>query len=251
MCVINRKSKKSDTEIGISTVKAYRNAIVDLYKTQVSQKVNLHPHPGFGKTIQELMKSVKRDKVNRMKRNYIDRGREGFRTKSFTKEQLHAISDNHWKRKTKIHNALRDNMSDFNMRAMSLRGEHMRAVELPDIFIDDIDEQGHGECKAVITVLNRGKTNKYGNNEFAATLRAKDVLQCPQSKMALYFFYRFDIEDEELPNFETSENWFDIKLFRSEKARDKKWQCHIMHIYVLFKIVTKSVDFEPLKKRTL
>ena len=110
MCVINRKSKRSDKEIGVSTVKAYRNAIVDLHKTQDSQKDNSHPHPGFGKTIQELIKSVKRDKADRMKRNYIDSGREGFRMKSFTKEQLHAISEHHWKRKTKIHNALRDNM---------------------------------------------------------------------------------------------------------------------------------------------
>ena len=105
---------------------------------------------------------------------------------------------------------------------MSLRGEHMRAVELPDLFIDDIGEQGQGECKAVIAVLNKGKTNKYGNNEFAATLRAKDVLQCPQSKMAFYFLYRFDISDEELPNFESNENWFDIKLFRSSKTQEKK-----------------------------
>ena len=52
----------------------------------------------------------------------------------------------------------------------------MRAAELPDFFIDDIGEQGQGECNAVITVLNKGKINKYENNEFAATLRAKDVL---------------------------------------------------------------------------
>lgn len=71
-------------------------AIVDLYKIQVSQKVNSYLYPDFGKTIQEL-KSVKRDKVDRMKQNCIDHSREGFRMESFTKEQLHAVSDHHWK----------------------------------------------------------------------------------------------------------------------------------------------------------
>ena len=157
-----------------------------------------------------------------MKRNYVDRGREGFRMKSFTTEQLHAISNYHWNRTDKAHESLRDNMAEFNMRAMSLRGEHLRSVELPDLVIDDIGEQGHGECKAVITVLNRGKTNKYGNNEFAATFRSKDVYMCPQSKMAFYFFHRFDQSKEELPNFETNQSWFDIKLFRQSQAHLKK-----------------------------
>ena len=45
-------------------------------------------------------------------------------------------------------------MSEFNMRAMSLRGEHMRMLEFPDIFLDDIKGQGVGEYKAIICVLN-------------------------------------------------------------------------------------------------
>ena len=157
--------------------------------------------------------------------------------KSFTTEQLHAISNYHWNRTDKAHESLRDNMAEFNMRAMSLRGEHLRSVELPDLFIDDIGEQGHGECKAVITVLNRGKTNKYGNNEFAATFRSKDVYMCPQSKMAFYFFHRFDQSEEELPNFETNQSWFDIKLFRQSQAHLKKKKFPTMIIYVQFKNV--------------
>ena len=186
-CVINRKSKTSDREVGISTVKAYRNAVVDLYKTQVLLKINSHPHPGLGKTVSELIKSVKREKVDRMKRNYVDRGREGFRMKSFTTEQLHAISNYHWNRTDKACESLRENMAEFNMRAMSLRGEHLRSVELPDLFIDDIGEQGHGECKAVKTVLNRGKTNKYGNNEFAAMFRSKCI--CAHKVRWLFIFF--------------------------------------------------------------
>ena len=84
MCVIGRKSKNApDQEIGQSSILAYRNAIVDLYKTQRSQKVNSHPHPGEGKNIKKLLKTVKRDKIDSVKRNYEDCGRSDFRMKSF------------------------------------------------------------------------------------------------------------------------------------------------------------------------
>ena len=68
MCVIGRKSKNApDQEISLSSILAYRNAIVDLYKTQRSQKLNRQPHPGEGKNINNLLKSVKIDKSDHMK----------------------------------------------------------------------------------------------------------------------------------------------------------------------------------------
>ena len=73
MCVIGRKSKNaSDQEIGQSSILVYRNAIIDLYKTQRSQIRNSHPHPGEGKNIKNLLKSMKRDKTDHMKRNFED-----------------------------------------------------------------------------------------------------------------------------------------------------------------------------------
>ena len=221
MNVIGRKSKSGNGEIGHSSILAYRNAIVDLYRTQQSQKVNSHPHPANGKNIKALLKSLKRDKTARMKRNYEDRGRSDFRMGSFTTADLHKITDYHYNQNTQTHNALRDNMSEFNCRAMSLRGEHMRMLELADLFIDDIQGQGAGECKAVISVLNRGKTNSFGKNQFAATLRHKDVLQCSQSKLGFYFLWRFDLSNEKLPDSSAPQNWYDIKVFRHKDINNK------------------------------
>ena len=99
--------------------------------------------------------------------------------KFLTKDDIHKIMDYHWKQKTNVHNALRDDMSEFNIQAMAVRGEHMRNIELPDLFLDDISDQGMDECKAVITVLNEGKTNHFGKEEFVATLRHKDIITCP------------------------------------------------------------------------
>ena len=39
MQVINRSNKRTGKEIGLATVKVYKNAIVDLYKKQVLEKV--------------------------------------------------------------------------------------------------------------------------------------------------------------------------------------------------------------------
>jgi len=222
MEVIGRMSKKNQNEeIGESSIKAYKNAIVDLYKQQRSQNVNSNPHPGDGKTLKELLKSVKRDRTARMKRNYQDRGKHDYRMKSFTKEQLHKITDFHMNETKKLHNSLRDEMSEFNMRAMSLRGEHMRMLEFPDIFVDNIEGQGVGECKAMIFVLNKGKTDQYGKQQFSATLRHRDVLQCPQSKLGLYLLHRFDMSREGLPNFEDPSLWYDLKLYRRASLREK------------------------------
>ena len=133
--MIGRKSKNNENEeIGEASIRAYKNAIVYLYKQQKSQNANSNPHPGDGKTIKELLKSIKRDKTARMKRNYEDRGKHNYRMKPFSRQQLHNITKLHWSKTTKLHDALRNDMSEFNVRAMSLCGEHMRMLELPDIF---------------------------------------------------------------------------------------------------------------------
>ena len=122
-------------------------------------------------------------------------------------------------------------MSEFNMRAMSLRGEHMRMLEFPDIFIDSIEGQGVGECKAMIFVLNKGKTNQYGKQQFSATFRHKDILQCPQSKLGMYLLHRFDLSTEGLPNFQDPSMWYDIKLYRRaalcEKVHEVSYNTHL------------------------
>ena len=193
MKVIGRQRRSGGGQIGIQTVRAYKNAIVDLYKTQRSQNVNNNLHPGEGRTIKDLMKSLRRDASERMRRNYHDRGRASFRMKSLGKPELKAITDYQWSR-SEVHNGLRDDMSEFNMRAMSVRGDHMRMLELPDLFQDQIEGQGVGECRAIVAVLNRGKTNQFGKAEFAGTMRHQDVFMCAKTSICntcVLFFVSF------------------------------------------------------------
>ena len=87
MDVIGRKCNNNENEeIGEASIKAYKNVIVELYKQQKSQNVNRNPHLGIGKTIKELLKSIKRDKTARMKRNCEDRGKHDYKMKSFLRQ---------------------------------------------------------------------------------------------------------------------------------------------------------------------
>ena len=107
-----------------------------------------------------------------------------------------------------------------------------------------------GEYKAVSLVLNKGKTNHFGKEEFAATLRHKDVLTCLQRKIAFYFAHCHDISEEELPDFENNESWFDIKLFRNKVFQEKKkalsYQAHLRPVPSCY----RDCGFRVLKKRT-
>ena len=55
---------------------------------------------------------------------------------------------------------LRDNMSEFNMWATTVRDEHMQNIELLDLFLDDIPDQVSGKCKAIIAVLSTQQRQK-------------------------------------------------------------------------------------------
>lgn len=231
MEIIGRKKRniKSDengeqNEVGISTVKAYKNAIVDFYQLQRSEKTNGYSHPGEGKTIKNLMQMLKRDTANHRRRNFADRGRSSYRMKALTSKELHQINCYHWSYKN-IHNGLRDDMAQFIMRSMAIRGDNMRKMELADLFSDKISNQGVGECVALIAVLDQGKTNQFGKAQFAATLRSKDVLLCAQSKLAFYFFYRFQMSEEGFPDLSSSENWYNIKVYRGNSGNNMT-ECH-------------------------
>jgi Centromere DNA-binding protein complex CBF3 subunit, domain 2/Transcriptional activator of glycolytic enzymes len=95
------------------------------------------------------------------------------------------------------------------------------------MFEDSIEGQGVGECRAIVFVLNKGKTNQFGKAEFAATFRGKDVLQCAQSKVAMYLFHRFEMSDE---GFSTPQSWFNIKLFKGKNDPPDKEVSYDSHL---------------------
>lgn len=90
-------------------------------------------------------------------------------------------------------------------------------------FCVDLENEGYLECKALISVLDQGKTNQFGRIKFGACIRNKKVRVCTIGAYALYLFYRFHIENEPFPDVSNPRNWYNIKVVKaSNKDRTKE-----------------------------
>jgi hypothetical protein len=92
-----------------------------------------------------------------------------------------------------------------------MRGENVREMELADLHMVDLENEGVN-CMAMVMIIKNGKTNQVNRMEVAACLRNKEVQICPVSTFAIYLFWRFHVENEPFPDFTTSKNWFFIKV---------------------------------------
>ena len=103
----------------------------------------------------------------------------------------------------------------------------MRNIELPDLFLDDIPDQDMGKCKAVISVLNKGKTNDFGKEEFALIL------------LTILTLVRKNCRILKITRVGSTKNYFVTKIFRRRKR-----PYHIKLTYVLSKIAIVLVVSE-------
>jgi len=62
-------------------------------------------------------------------------------------------------------------------------------------------------------IMYQGKTNQFGRIEYSGTLRHRNPKICAVGAIALYFFDRFHVHQEKLPDIESAANWFDVKCF--------------------------------------
>ena len=68
--------------------------------------------------------------------------------------------------------------------------------EIEDVEREEILIQHVHQPTAVMLISDDGKTNKHDKREFTGFLRAKNVLLCAHSHLALHLFYRFMVPDE-------------------------------------------------------
>jgi hypothetical protein len=100
---------------------------------------------------------------------------------------------------------------------MLLRYSNRGPMELPDLFCIDLPKEGHhpGTTKALVVVMNHGKTNQHGRMEYGASLRHREPQSCLVSAIAFWFFFRWQVERHEpFPCFFSNRDWYDIKLLR-------------------------------------
>jgi len=66
----------------------------------------------------------------------------------------------------------------------------------------------------LVALMNNGKTNVDGRNEYGAVMRSKEVGECPFGAMALYMFARFEVNHEDFPDLQRQANWYRTKLYK-------------------------------------
>jgi hypothetical protein len=132
----------------------------------------------------------------------------------------------------------RDRLSFLLCHFGLMRGQDVRGLELADLIVLDLPNEGPSPCTALVMMLFQGtwtlymhstltflgKTNQFNNREYAACVRTKDVEICPISALAMYFFYRFTMEPgSSLPDYSDRTRWFNIKV--SAKTQGASVEC--------------------------
>ena len=74
---------------------------------------------------------------------------------------------------------------------MVLRGESRRWAQLPDLLTLPLANEGPTTCDALILIMRNGKLNKHHKVEYIGALCNKDILLCPLSSLAFYFFWQW------------------------------------------------------------
>ncbi|MGH7974213.1 MAG: hypothetical protein ACREBR_01710, partial [bacterium] len=215
--VIDRPSRRGGNigrPIGIGSVKQYIAAIVDLYNKQRGRNMNSHPNPR-NSDISQLLQALNREKHHHRRANYVDRGIGTLLDGVNSTEQWGKVYDGFMEEGTGV--ALRNRLAVCLCNNLALRGELCRRLELPDLFCIDLKNEGpQGECKALVAILGQGKTNQFGKIEFGAAMRNREVRLCLFGALAMWLFWRFEIEGEPYPDFSESRNWYDTKVICSK-----------------------------------
>ena len=74
------------------------------------------------------------------------------------------------------------------------RGHEVRERELADLFHYTLPGVGPDTATVVCTLSTNGKENENGNPEWIGSLRAMNVLLCPQGALAMYLVTRNNIQ---------------------------------------------------------
>ena len=166
------------------------------------------------------MEDLKIERYSEQRAAFEDRAISGLQD-GYTLEQLQKMLDAQlrWPKEKSWAEpkALRTRLDLLLMHSMMLRSETTRSAELPDFSSLDLPNEGEPTF-AVILTQNKGKTidqAESGNasmTRYNGFLRAKTALACPVGALAQWLVYRWDVSDEEPPNFADRSSWYTTKI---------------------------------------
>ena len=190
----------------------YTSPLIVLWDEQRSLGSNPHPKPRGG-LIKGLMKSLKKEKVQKEREGFADRG-VGKLNDGYNLEKYHGLCSLMLKKNDQLGAWLRTRLDIQILHAGVLRGESSRLAELSDISLHRLGgEEGVGtSTPCLILTITDGKTLEAGETDYTGILRHKDPVLCPIASLAFYLLWRFDIEHEAIPDFNDKSTWYRTRL---------------------------------------
>jgi hypothetical protein len=99
-----------------------------------------------------------------------------------------------------VNSGFRTNVDFLFGNHMLLRSSNRLSLELADCFCLDLPkegiktEAGGGPTKALVVLMNQGKTNQHGWVEYGSCLRHRDPEACLVGHLAFWFFFRWQTD---------------------------------------------------------
>ena len=206
--------------LGISAVKAYVAAIVDLWSFQKSKGLNPHPNPR-GEALNGVLRARTRGEHRRRLLEFADRAagtlQDGYDEAKMVDAVRFCWQDRQQKRQS-IEPYLRTAADFLLAHNVLLRSESRLAAEFPDFSTIPLPGEGPTPCFPMIMIMDNGKMNPLGRLEYGAVMRHRNPLLCTMAHTAFYLFYRWNIAGETPPCFRQRQQWYGLHLIKGEHA---------------------------------
>ena len=121
------------------------------------------------------------------------------------------------------HEWLRTRMDVLVLHHLMGRSEMVRMAEFSSSAMTAFSNEGRKgqDCPCLVIARRKGKTISDGQVHYSGTFRNKNVALCAISSIALYLFYRWDLDYEIVPDFNTRDSWYNTKLFMGNRAQSE------------------------------
>jgi hypothetical protein len=181
--------------LGISAVKGYVAAIVDLWSFQKSKGLNSHPNPR-GEALNGVLRARARGEHRRRRLEFADKA-TGTLQDGYDEAKMIDVVRFCWQgQKQSTEPYLRTAVDFLLAHNVLLRSESRLAAEFPDFFTISLPGEGPTPCFPMIMIMDNGKVNPLGRLEYGAVMRHRNPLLCTTAHTAFYLFYRWNIAGE-------------------------------------------------------
>ena len=176
--------------------------------------MNSHPSPRDANT-RQFIRSLQQQEAQRRKAQLADKGTDTL-LDGYSMEQFKKVCESLWEESDVSPECHFRTLVDFLLSHYMLeRGCNRRGAEISDVHTFEFPNEGPTRCTPLIFTSREGKENKYGRLQTIGALRHRKPLLCVLSALAFYFLFRWDLTNEEFPDFSQRKAWYDIQLLAS------------------------------------